>query len=71
MAATLPFQSTCCQTCDDPVTTQVPGPSGLATGIVNPEGVVNASLAKLYWNSANNTLWVNKGDGLTGWIQVV
>lgn len=72
MAQALAFNATCCLDCDDPVTVNVPGPSGIATGVVDPEGSVTAIAPKLYWNSANQTLWIkNSGTGNTGWIQLI
>lgn len=46
------------------------GGGGTSTGVVDPGGSVTAAAGSLYYNSANDTLWVNT-DGGTTWSQLI
>lgn len=43
---------------------------GGATGVVDPGGSVTADAGSLYYNTVNDTFWVNT-DGATAWHQLI
>lgn len=46
------------------------GGGGGTTGVVDPGGSVTADAGSLYYNTANDTFWVNT-DGATAWHQLI
>lgn len=43
---------------------------GGSGGVIDPDGVVSGTQYQTYWNSANDTLWINT-DGGTTWHQLI